>query len=136
MLAAAVGRRYHVSAIGTAVYQYAPDAAAVFIRAARAVIDGAPVFNLGGSVAGLDEIVAAIEAVVPDMAGHITFDTNAFSGPADVDSRPLDAALDGIHWTPLVDGVRQTIDHFRAAVRAGTLDVERSLAQAVPASVV
>jgi nucleoside-diphosphate-sugar epimerase len=128
MLAAAVGRPYHMSALGTAVYQFAPDVAAVFIRAARAMIDGAPVYNLGGSVAGMDGIVAAIEAAVPDMAGQVTFGTSAFSAPSDVDSRPLDTALGGIHWTPLVDGVRQTIDQFRSAVHAGTLDVERSLA--------
>jgi nucleoside-diphosphate-sugar epimerase len=128
MLAAAVGRPYHVSGIGTAVYQYAPDAAAVFVRAARAATDGAPVYNLGGSVATMEEIVAAIESAVPGMAGHITFDTAAFSGPSDVDSRPLDAALGGIQWTPLGDGVRQTIDLFRTAAAAGTLDVERSIA--------
>jgi nucleoside-diphosphate-sugar epimerase len=49
MLAAAIGRGYHISYRGGAVFQYAPDVAAIFIAAARANREGAEVYNLGGS---------------------------------------------------------------------------------------
>ncbi len=130
MLAAAVGRAYHISFGGTVVYQYAADAAAVFIRAARgaAACQGAPVFNMGGSTASMTEIIAAIEAAAPEMAGKITFAPAALSLPEQIDSQPLDDALGPTHWIPLPEGVRQTIEQFRAAVSAGKLNVERAIA--------
>jgi nucleoside-diphosphate-sugar epimerase len=129
MLAAAVGRHYEIRGVGDAVFQYADDAANVFIRAARGNTDGAPVYNLGGSEAGMRDIVAAIDAAAPEAAGLITFDPNLTPGISSVDSSSLEAALGPIAWRPLSEGVRQTIEHFRAAVRAGTVDVERILAQ-------
>ena len=39
-----------------------------------------------------------------------------------------DEQLTVMGWTPLAEGVRRTIEHFRAAVDAGRLDVERAIA--------
>jgi UDP-glucuronate 4-epimerase len=128
MVAAAVGRPYHISFGGTAVYHHAQDAAGVFVRAARTQVDGAPVFNLGGTTASMDEIVAAIDAAAPDMAGRITFEPRALDTAPEVDDSALEAALGHTAWTPLTEGVRRTIEHFRAAASAGKLDVDRSLA--------
>ncbi len=130
MLAAAIGRPYRISFGGTVVYQYAADTAAVFIRAARASAggEGAPVFNLGGSAASMEQIVAAIEAAVPEMAGQITFVPVPMPLPTEIDSQALEDALGAVRWLPLADGVRQTIEHFRRAVQAGTLNVERAIA--------
>ena len=129
MLAAAVGRPYHISFGGTVVYQYAADVADVFLRAARAAATGtgAPVFNLGGSTAHMSEVVAAIEAAAPEMTGQITFATNTLSLPEAIDSQPLEAALGPTAWIPLAEGVRQTVEQFRQAVAAGTLNVERAI---------
>jgi UDP-glucuronate 4-epimerase len=128
MAAAAVGRAYHISFGGAAVYQHADDAASVFIRAARAGVDGAPVYNLGGSSAPMEAIVAAITAAAPEMAGQITFEPTLLPNPADVDSSALDAAIGATHWLPLAEGVQRTIEHFRAAAAAGRMDVERAIA--------
>jgi nucleoside-diphosphate-sugar epimerase len=128
MLAAAIGRPYHISFGGNAVYQYAQDAASVFIRAARASDDGAPVYNLGGSGVSMAEIVAAIEAAAPEMAGKITFEPTQLPNPKEVDSGALDAALGATRWIPLAEGVRGSIEHFRAAIEAGRIDVERAIA--------
>ena len=127
MLAAAVGRSYHISYGGSALFQFADDAAGVFIRAARTQGDGAPVYNLGGTHASMQEVVAAIEAVAPEMAGKITFEPTPLGQPSEYDSRPLEEAVGSIHWRPLVDGIRQTIEHFRAAVKAGKMDIEKIL---------
>jgi len=128
MAAAAVGRAYHISYGGRAVFQHADDAANVFIRAAMASGDGAPVYTMGGSAASMAEVVDAISAAAPDSAGRITFEPTQLPNPEAVDSRALDEALGAMHWVPLAVGVRRTIEHFRAAVAAGRMDVERAIA--------
>lgn len=128
MLAAALGRAYSISFGGSAVYQYAADTADAFLRAARADIDGAPVYNLGGTMAEMAQIVAAIEAAVPEMRGMISYATTPLPNPPSVDDRAFEQALGTLRWTPLVDGVRQTVDRFRAAIATGRLDAERALA--------
>ncbi len=128
MVAAAVGRPYHISYGGTTVFQYAPDTAGVFIRAARAVLDKAPVFNLGGSTVHMEEVVTAIDEAAPETAGRITFEPASLPIPAAIDDSPLNAALGRVPWVPLIEGVKQTVAHFRAAAQAGRLDVERAMA--------
>jgi UDP-glucuronate 4-epimerase len=128
MVAAAVGRPYHISFGGTAVYQHADDVAKAFIHAARTPLDGAPVFNLGGSTASMREVVSAIEMAVPVMAGKITFEAKEMPFPQDVDRTAVEAALGDTGWRPLEDGVRETIDHFNQAAADGRLDVERAIA--------
>ena len=110
------------------MFQYADDAADVFIRAARATGDGAPVYTLGGSGASMAEVVAAIEAAAPEIAGKITFEPTQLPNPTAVDSHALDAAIGATSWIPLAQGVRQTIEHFRAAAAAGRMDVDRAIA--------
>lgn len=128
MLAAAVGRPYHISFGGTSVYHHAQDVAAVFVKAARTRIEGAPTYNLGGSNVHMREIVEMIEDVVPEMEGKITFPDSDLSGPTAIDESALKAALGPITWRPMADGVRQTIEHLRAAAQAGKVDVDRILA--------
>jgi hypothetical protein len=56
-------------------------------------------------------VVAAIEAAAPEAAGSITFDDVHLPIPGGLEARePLP-----LEWTPLEDGVRATIAHFRAA---------------------
>jgi nucleoside-diphosphate-sugar epimerase len=128
MLAAAIGRPYHISFGGTSVYHHAQDVAAVFIKAARTRLEGAPVYNLGGSTAHMREIVTAIEAAKPEIAGKITFEPEGLSGPTEIDDSALNAALGPIRWRPLAEGVRQTIEHLAAAAQANKVDVDRVLA--------
>jgi UDP-glucuronate 4-epimerase len=128
MLAAAVGRPYHISYGGRAVFQHADDAAESFIRAARQSGSGAPVYTLGGNSASMADIVAAIEAAAPQMSGKITFAPIQLPNPEDVDSSALDGALGPIHWAPLNEGVRRTIEHFQSAIGLGRVDVERAIA--------
>lgn len=128
MLAAAVGRPYQITFGGTSVYHHAQDAAAVFVKAARARQEGAPVYNLGGSTVHMREIVDIIDEVVPEMEGKITFPDGELSGPSSIDESALQDALGPISWRPMADGVRQTIEHLRAAAQAGKVDVDRILA--------
>jgi len=128
MLAAAVDRSYRINYGGISVFHHADDMASVFIRAVRANGAGAPVFDVGGTVATIDETVAAIGAAAPKSVGKISHDTPPLAVPVDVDGEPLERLLGPIHWIPLIDGVRATVEHFRTAAQTGKVDVDKILA--------
>jgi UDP-glucuronate 4-epimerase len=109
MESAARGEPYRISFAGPVQLHYAPDVADAFVAAARAAREGAPVHDLGGSAVHMRDVVAAIEAAVPDVAGQITFEETVWPFPA-----RLEGTFDGYRETPLADAVRETIERFRA----------------------
>jgi UDP-glucuronate 4-epimerase len=114
MAAAAAGEDYQMTFGGRTQLQYAPDTARVFIAAARAATADARVFHLGGPVVSLAEVASAIEAVAPGVS--ITVDEETLLPfPDEFDGAPLDAALGGISWTPLAEGIAATLERLRAA---------------------
>ena len=122
MIAAAAGRAYHVNFNGRYQFQFADDAAKAFLRAARAPFEGAAVYNLGGSAFSVADIIDAIEANEPAARGRLTFDDRPLALPAAFDGRPIVDALGTWAETPLDEGVRRTLDCYRAALRGGLLD--------------
>ena len=127
MLAAAVGRPYHISFGGIVVYHHAEDAAEMFIRAARSTQPGAEVYNLGGNTATMEEVVAGINAAAPEMTGKITFEPIQLATPTAIDESKLIEALGKPNWRPLAEGVGQTVAHFRKAAAEGKVAVDRIL---------
>lgn len=121
MLAAAQGQGYHIPFGGQSVYQYADDTARLFIRAARTEIQGADAFFLRGSTVHMRTIVEAIEAVVPEVAGKITFDDVLLPFPADTDDARITALMGNLNYTSLDAGVHETITMFRALLADGRL---------------
>jgi UDP-glucuronate 4-epimerase len=122
MIAAAAGRPYHVNFGGRYQFQFADDAANAFIAAARARMDGAHVFSLGGPRIGVDEIIGTLGDVEPSARGRITFEDRSLPFPEGFDGGPIEAALGVQPQTPLEDGVRQTIACYRRAIRDGRID--------------
>ena len=122
MIAAAAGRPYHINFNGRYQFQFADDAAKAFLRAARAELQGAAVFSLGGAALGVDEIVHSIETNEPGARGRITFGDQPLALPEAFDGRPIAEALGPLPETPLDDGVRATLDCYRTALRTGALD--------------
>jgi len=118
MAAAARSEPYAMRWGGRCQLQYAADAARIFIAAARAEHDGAAVFNLGGPSAHMSEVVDAIEAAAPEMSGRITFDDVQLPFPEEMESGGLEDVIGPIAWTPLEEGTRQTIEHYRTRVAA------------------
>jgi UDP-glucuronate 4-epimerase len=108
MEAAVRGEPYHIGFGGISQYHYAPDAAAAFVSASRACRQGAVAGNLGGPPAHMGELVAAIEAAVPESAGTITFDDVQLPIPEEFVAEAHPAPV-----TPLEVGVRETVEHFR-----------------------
>ena len=113
MAAAARGEPYAMRWGGRSQLQYASDAAGIFVAAARAQHAGAAVFNLGGPSSHMSEVVAAIEAAAPEAAGRIGFEDVQLPFPEEMESGGLEDVIGPIDWTPLEDGVRETIELYR-----------------------
>lgn len=112
MLAAARGEGYHITFGGRCQMQYVEDVARNFVGASRSAYRGAQVVNLAGSSVHMREIVAAIEAAVPAIAGQISYDDVQLPFPEQVESQ-VGQLFATPPETPLLEGVRKTIDRFR-----------------------
>jgi UDP-glucuronate 4-epimerase len=130
MIAAAARRPYRIGFSGRYQFQFAADVAQAFVRAARLPAEGAAVYNIGGSLFGIDQIIETIDRVSPASAGTITADGAIMPFPAGFDGSALQAAIGEVAETPLDDGVRTTIECYRAALDDGRLapaDLDRIL---------
>lgn len=114
MAAAARGEGFEITYGGTAQYDYAPDVGRALVQASRAVREGAGAFNFPGIAAPMAEVVAAIEAAAPEVVGRITWPEQPLPFPAELETGGLEAAIGAVPRTPLADGVRATIERFRA----------------------
>ena len=112
MEAAAHGESYTIAFGGRTEMHYAPDVARAFIAATRSEPHGAYAYDFPGSAVHMRDVVAAIETAAPETRGLITFDDVPLPFPEELPGERLAAAT-----TQLVDAVRQTIEHFRAAER-------------------
>ena len=125
MLAAAAGQPYHITFGGYNGFQFVDDVARIFIQAARTDFDGAGVFNLGGSIAHVSEVIAAIEAAAPEMQGYITYEEQPLALPDGTEDSALQAAIGPVPDTPLNDGVAFTVDHFKQALVASKVSLDQ-----------
>jgi len=114
MEAAARGDGYTIAYGGTAQYDFAPDVGRAFALAARAATEGAHVANFPGVPSTMQEVVEAIEASAPAVAGRVFWEEGQLPFPEALEGRQLERLLGPITPTPLADGVRATIEHFRA----------------------
>jgi UDP-glucuronate 4-epimerase len=113
MAAAARGEGYTIAYGGTAQYDYAPDVGRTFALAARSAAEGAHVANFPGVPSTMHEVVDAIEAAAPEAAGKIFWEEGQLPFPEALQGRLLERLVGPLTPTPLVDGVRATIEHNR-----------------------
>ena len=116
MLAAAAGVSAHITHGGTVTYQHAQDMARTFIAAARLEAGEALVHNVGGPVAHISEVAAAIDATTPGI--ETTYDDAPFPLPSIIDGAALDRVVD-IPQRPLAEGIAGTVDDFRRLLAQG-----------------
>jgi UDP-glucuronate 4-epimerase len=124
MLAAAAGQPYHISYGGRYSFQYGDDTAKAFIQAAREDFKGAEVFNIGGDSVSTAEVIESIENAEPSARGRITFDDIPLPFPPEVENRALISAIGLLSFTPLPEGVAETLDIFRCALAEGKIKAE------------
>jgi UDP-glucuronate 4-epimerase len=124
-LAAATGQSYHIPYGGRHQLQYAPDVAAAFIRSSEAEFAGAAVYDLGGEVTSIGDVIVTIERVVPESKGALTYDPDVrLPFPSGTDDTGLEAVIGQRPKTPLDVAVQETVQRFRAAIQRGSLSTK------------
>jgi UDP-glucuronate 4-epimerase len=113
MLAAARGQSFEIPYGGVAQYDYVPAVAAAFVRAA-ATPAGAVVANFPGVAASMADVAASIEGAAPESGVRITWREATLPFPAELEAFALEQALGPLPRPSLDDGVRETVERFRA----------------------
>ncbi len=122
ILALALGRAYHISYGGWQDLQYVEDVAGVFVRCLEAPYTGAKSYNLRGDVVDLATFHSVLCEAEPAARELITFGERQIGIAYDLDDNALRRDLGPMPRTPLVDGVRQTLEMFRRLRSEGRLD--------------
>jgi len=112
--AAAVGESYQINYRGLVGYDYVEDVADAFVRTALETPPGAIVVDLPSEPATVEQLVQAIDLVVPGSAARITI-----AGPElPRNDSPRDHVITQVlpDWRPtsIADGIRKTIDFYRS----------------------
>lgn len=113
MRAAAAGEAYTIPWRTRTCFQYAGDIADMFALAIAHEWRGALVSDMSDDVESTDDVIAAIQAVVPDA--KIAADgPDRISPVSGFDLAPLESVIGSRPRTPLQEGVARTIQMFRA----------------------
>jgi nucleoside-diphosphate-sugar epimerase len=118
----ALGRPYHITYGGWQDLQYVDDVAKTFVRCLEAPYQGAKSYNLRGEVVDLATFHWALAQVDPGGAARVTFGDRQIAIAYDLDDAALQRDLGPMPRTPLVEGVRLTLEHFRRLQKEGRLD--------------
>ncbi|MFQ3592702.1 MAG: NAD(P)-dependent oxidoreductase [Gemmataceae bacterium] len=120
--ALAVGRSYHIAYGGWQDLQYVEDVAGAFVRALEAPYHGAKSYNLRGEVVDLPTFHALLSEVIPEARDRISYGDSQIGIAYDLSDAALQRDLGPIAKTPLREGIRQTLEHFRRLYAEGRLD--------------
>lgn len=118
----ALNRPYHITYGGWQDLQYVNDVARITVRCLEAPYQGAKSYNLRGHVVDLPTFHRALCEVEPAAAQLITFGERQIAIAYDLDDQALQRDLGPMPRTPLVDGIRQTLQMFRKLQAEGRLD--------------
>ena len=116
MLAAARGEPFHIGYSGAAQYDYAPDVARALVMAAHSGLERAAVYNVPGTIADIEEVVACIRSAAP--GARITWDGAPLPFPATLEAVGFDRDVGPFPRTQLPYGVAATVAHFRRTLAA------------------
>jgi nucleoside-diphosphate-sugar epimerase len=118
----ALGRPYHISYGGWQDLQYVDDVAKIFVRCLEAPYRGAKSYNLRGDVIDLPGFHKALCAADAGAIRLITFGDRQITIAYDLDDSALQRDLGPMPRTPLIEGIRLTLEHFRKLQTEGRLD--------------
>ncbi|MCI0682441.1 MAG: NAD-dependent epimerase/dehydratase [Gemmataceae bacterium] len=118
----ALGRPYHISYGGRQDMQWVDDVAKIVVRCLEAPYRGARSYNIRGHVVDLPALHKAMAAVDPAAATLITHGDRQIAIAYDLADDALERDLGPMPRTPLEDGIRLTLDHFRQLQTEGRLD--------------
>jgi nucleoside-diphosphate-sugar epimerase len=118
----ALGRPYHVTYGGWQDLQYVEDVAATFARCLEAPYRGAKSYNLRGQVVDLPTFHRTLCEVDPAAAKLVTYGERQIAIAYDLDDSALQRDLGPMPRTPLIEGIRRTLDRFQRLQTEGRLD--------------
>lgn len=117
MLAAAAGRPFTIPFTGGLQFQHAGDVAEAILRCAAAEVAGAEVFDLGGPLVTVEEIVTAIRRVAD--GAEIDCEGDPLPFPSDRQAGGLNALIGSLEWRRLEEGVAETVAAFGDLLKRG-----------------
>ena len=123
ILAAAAGKPYTIAYRGGVSWLHAGECAAAFIRAVAAERSGAPVFNMNGVYAPVEEGVRILKRIAPDASIEVTGQAIAF--PMDRSDDPLMEYVGDYGRVPLEDGIRDAFEAFKRLLAAGKISADK-----------
>ncbi len=112
MRAAAMGESYVVPWTTATCFQFADDIAEMFVRVVEAEWNGAHLADMTDNVESTADIIDAIRAVEP-AADVRAEGPERISPTSGFDVAALERVIGPRPLTPLSEGVRRTIEHFR-----------------------
>ncbi|NNE87533.1 MAG: NAD(P)-dependent oxidoreductase [Silicimonas sp.] len=122
ILAAAIGKPFHIRFGGQVSLHHASDVAQAFIDCADAQVDGAFACNQRYDVMSVGDFVEFLTDMVP--GAQITFDADTpLPVDADLDDSGLRALIGDIQHTPLRKSISQDIDMYKNLVAANKIDL-------------
>lgn len=119
ILAAAAGKPYEVPFSGGVSWLYTGEVASAFIRAVSRERTGAPVFNMNGVHAPVEEGVAILKKLAPQAKVTVSGEPLAF--PMHLPDEPLREYLGDYGTATLAEGIRETYDAFRALIETSRI---------------
>jgi nucleoside-diphosphate-sugar epimerase len=119
----ALHRPYHITYGGWQDLQFVDDVAKIFIRCLEAPYEGAKAYNIRGEVIDLLGFHEALCAVEPQAEQLITYGEKQIPIAYDLDDGALQRDLGPMPRTPLIEGIRQTLEQFRRLDAEGRLDI-------------
>jgi nucleoside-diphosphate-sugar epimerase len=119
ILAAAADKPYDVPFSGGVSWLYTGEVASAFIRAVSKERTGAPVFNMNGVHAPVEEGLKILRQIVP--SAKITSSGDALAFPMHLPDTPLREYLGDYGTATLAEGIRETYDAFRALLQASKI---------------
>jgi nucleoside-diphosphate-sugar epimerase len=119
ILAAAAGKPYEVPFSGGVSWLHAGEVASAFIHAVSRERKGAPVFDMNGVYAPVEEGLRILRQIAPSAA--ITSSGQPLAFPMHLPDEPLRAYLGEYGSMPLDQGIRETYESFRSLIRRGML---------------
>jgi nucleoside-diphosphate-sugar epimerase len=125
ILAAAAGKPYDVPFSGGVSWLYTGEVASAFIRAVAKERTGAPVFNMNGVHAPVEEGLKILRQIAPSATVSSSGQPLAF--PMHLPDEPLRAYLGDYGGATLAEGIRETYDAFRSLIARGMLSAPESV---------
>ena len=122
ILAAAAGRDYEVPFTGAVSYLYAGEVAAAFLRAVSRDGEGAPVFDINGTVVSVEDALDVLRRLAPGARVRASGDPIPF--PMEDQDTLLRAHIGDYGAISLEDGTAETYRAFQVLLQDGRVSAD------------